>query len=199
MTRLLIPAALLLGLAAAGCASGRPPELDASATPELVTRSHKTRNRTPLVKASGVEGASIAFFRDGAFIGSAIVENGVASFHDPAPQEEGPHFYSAAYERGGAASPEAAPTCTILVDLTAPAPPTNVRTTAYSGVIDVEWDASVSTDVAGYMVYRRTGNGPWTCLHPGHCVLGTKYRDATVTNGVTYSYRVTAVDDSAAE
>jgi hypothetical protein len=85
---------------------------------------------------------------------------------------------------------------------TAPLPPASVWLTSYASAIDVEWTASPSlpAQVAGYHVYRKLATDPtWpaTPLNmlrpvPG-VVLGTKYRDATVTQGLVYQYRVTAV------
>jgi hypothetical protein len=92
---------------------------------------------------------------------------------------------------------DASPSISIVVDLTAPAAPTNIRTTAYSNAIDVEWDASTSPDVVGYRVYRKTGTGgTFTLLNTTGEVSGTKYRDSTAVNGTTYFYHVTAVDNA---
>ena len=77
-----------------------------------------------------------------------------------------------------------------------PLPPTNVRTTAYATVIDVEWDPSPTPDVAGYNVYRKLETDavwPTVPLNGDRLVLNTRYRDATVLPGVRYVYRVTAV------
>jgi fibronectin type 3 domain-containing protein len=78
-----------------------------------------------------------------------------------------------------------------------PLPPTNVRATGFGSVIDVEWDASPSTNVIGYNIYRKVkGTDPWpsTPINSGGAIPGTKYRDSTgLSAGVTYVYRVTAV------
>lgn len=75
-----------------------------------------------------------------------------------------------------------------------PLPPTNVRVTAYFDAVDVEWDRSPSPNVAGYRVYRRVGlDGAWEPLTGTQLVLNTKYRDAPLTTGQSYFYRVTAV------
>lgn len=77
-----------------------------------------------------------------------------------------------------------------------PSPPTNVRTTSYATVVDVEWDPSPSPDVAGYNVYRKLESDPvWPTvpLNGDRLVLNTRYRDGTVVTGRRYLYRVTAV------
>lgn len=75
-------------------------------------------------------------------------------------------------------------------------PPTNVRTTAYNGVVDVEWDASPSAGVVGYNVYRRLSTEAWpptpTPINTA-VVVSLKYRDSGLSPTSTYVYRVTAV------
>jgi hypothetical protein len=51
--------------------------------------------------------------------------------------------------------------------------------------------------VIGYKIYRKTGaGGTWTLLNPSGVVTGTKYRDTPLTNGTTYFYHVSAVDNA---
>ncbi len=69
-------------------------------------------------------------------------------------------------------------------------PPTNVRATAGSGYIDVNWDASPTANVT-YRVYRSTtAGGPYALIVAG--VTGLSYRDENVEAGMTYYYVVTA-------
>jgi fibronectin type 3 domain-containing protein len=77
---------------------------------------------------------------------------------------------------------------------TAPGPPSNVRATASDGRIALSW--SVPTDdggqaITGYMVYRGTSR---TSLAPLGSISGTAYSDATIVNGVTYYYQVSALN-----
>jgi fibronectin type 3 domain-containing protein len=81
-------------------------------------------------------------------------------------------------------------------------PPTNVTATPKNGVIDIEWSPSPDLDVLGYRVFRSTTGvgGTYTLLSTsGQLVTGTKYRDSGLTNGQSYSYKVTAVDDAVNE
>jgi fibronectin type 3 domain-containing protein len=58
---------------------------------------------------------------------------------------------------------------------------------------------SVSSNVAGYNVYRATtSGGPYTKLNPS-AVTGVTYTDSTVQSGRTYYYVTTAVDSSSHE
>jgi len=64
--------------------------------------------------------------------------------------------------------------------------------------VDLTWTASTSV-VVGYNVYRGTqSGGPYTLVN-SILVATTAYTDATVQNGATYFYVITAVDASSNE
>ena len=73
-------------------------------------------------------------------------------------------------------------------------PGTPTVTTSTSGTqVTVSW--STSSNATGYNVYRSTTpNGTYTSIATG--VTGTSYTDTTTSNGVTYYYKVTAVQNS---
>jgi HYDIN/CFA65/VesB-like, Ig-like domain/Abnormal spindle-like microcephaly-assoc'd, ASPM-SPD-2-Hydin len=82
---------------------------------------------------------------------------------------------------------------------------TNTPTTqAVSGsgtapVVNLTWNASSSGSIAGYNIYRGTvSGGPYTQIN-GSLNPTTSNADATVQNGQTYYYVVTAVDVTGAE
>jgi fibronectin type 3 domain-containing protein len=60
-------------------------------------------------------------------------------------------------------------------------------------VVDLSWNSSTSTDVAGYNVYRSPDGNNWSKINVS-LVGSTIYDDSTVVNGDTYYYAVTAVD-----
>ena len=68
-------------------------------------------------------------------------------------------------------------------------------TTTHS--VSLTWKASASSNVVGYNVYRGTVAGSYGLLNSMNA--GTSYDDATVQNGQTYYYVVTAVDSGGAE
>ena len=68
----------------------------------------------------------------------------------------------------------------------APAAPANLKTTATSGSVALNWDESREASVRGYQVFR---DGALLST-----VLDSEFTDATVIDGVTYSYTVIAVD-----
>jgi plastocyanin len=76
-------------------------------------------------------------------------------------------------------------------DTTPPPTPTGFVATAADGTVTLDWNDSTAPDLANYVVERRVGAGAWSAIaSPAASV----YTDVAVTNGTTYSYRVTAVD-----
>jgi len=68
-------------------------------------------------------------------------------------------------------------------------------TTVVSHSATLSWTASVSTNVAGYNIYRSSGStGPYTKLTSSPTAL-TSYADTTVGAGQTYYYVATTVDN----
>ena len=64
--------------------------------------------------------------------------------------------------------------------------------------VSLNWDASVSTDVAFYRVYRGTvSGGPYSLLTSN--IKGTAYTDSSVQSGNTYYYVTAAVDTAGIE
>lgn len=59
-------------------------------------------------------------------------------------------------------------------------------------IVDVNWDASTSNDVAGYNIYRSPDGSSWKKMNAG-LVASTLYTDSTVANGSTYYYAATTV------
>jgi fibronectin type 3 domain-containing protein len=60
--------------------------------------------------------------------------------------------------------------------------------------IDLSWQPNTEPDLAGYIVYRREGDGEWQRISPAQQVVGPGFHDPNVTAGHTYKYAVTAID-----
>jgi hypothetical protein len=69
---------------------------------------------------------------------------------------------------------------------------------AASHVVELQWDASTSSDIAGYNVYRQTEGTAWTKLNAG-LIASMDYSDSTVADSTTYYYAATAVNTSGEE
>jgi len=79
-------------------------------------------------------------------------------------------------------------------DTTPPAAPVGLVATAGDGSVLLDWADNAEPDLAGYSVYRAmTAGGPYSLL-TGPLLTASAYTDATVTNGTTYFYIVTASD-----
>jgi hypothetical protein len=64
--------------------------------------------------------------------------------------------------------------------------------------VDLSWDASSSSNVVGYTVYRAgVSGGPYATVASANA--GTSFVDGSVQSGLTYYYVVTAVDTSGTE
>jgi fibronectin type 3 domain-containing protein len=163
--------------------------------PVITTAPKKTRNPNTLVQGTADPGVLVTVYFSSLADGSVTAAgDGTWSYH-AATKAEGTYTVSA--RAGSGASQSASSNAiSITIDLTAPAPPSNVRTTAYNNAVDITWDSSPSSDVAGYLVYRRTGTGAWTALNASQLIGGTQFRDSSAANGQRYTYKVLAVDDA---
>ena len=89
-------------------------------------------------------------------------------------------------------------TCSGSGDVTPPLPPIGLVATGGDGSVDLDWTDNNEPDLAGYRVYRSLDGSAFS-LVSGGLVVGSAYTDATVSNGTTYWYEVTAVDGSSNE
>jgi fibronectin type 3 domain-containing protein len=85
------------------------------------------------------------------------------------------------------------------VDRFPPPPPTELVALAETGRVRLVWRPSEAEDVAGYIVYRRVGDGGKFERVTPKPVESAEYVDTAVSSGKTYTYRVTAVDQAGNE
>lgn len=86
------------------------------------------------------------------------------------------------------------PRCVSTRDTFPPAAPKGLQIVAGTEGISLSWDANTEEDLAGYIVLR--GEGPDETLQAllSEPIRDTNYRDTAVKPGVTYVYRLVAVD-----
>lgn len=171
----------------------------AVAPPIITTSSHKTKDTTPRVQGTHPSNAQIEVFANGQSVGTTTASGGNWSL-DASALTDGSYTIIAKATVGSQTS-DPSNSITLTIDTVPPLPPTNVRATAQNGAIVVEWDASPSTDVHGYHLYRKLDSEPesaWVKITTTGPVAAEtrKYRDTGLTNGLTYCYRVKAVDDA---
>jgi hypothetical protein len=78
---------------------------------------------------------------------------------------------------------------------------TGTGTPAPTHTVNLSWNASTSSNISGYNIYRAgytTSCGSFSKVN-GVLNTGTLYTDSTVTNGSAYCYATTAVDSSSVE
>jgi len=83
----------------------------------------------------------------------------------------------------------------ITFDATPPPAPTDLSATGDNRFVVLDWNDG-DRYVAGYNVYRSTTSGSAYVLLNGSLLSDSNYIDNTVTNGTTYYYIVTALDES---
>jgi predicted small lipoprotein YifL len=106
-------------------------------------------------------------------------------------------FVVRATTRTGTVSVESGPSspaCDTAVDRFPPPAPARLIATVDARVVSLDWTPVVSPDLAGYLVLRAGGADDTLRPLSTAIVIGTSYRDPTVTPGVAYTYAVVAVD-----
>jgi fibronectin type 3 domain-containing protein len=89
-------------------------------------------------------------------------------------------------------------------DTTPPSAPSALAATSEEPQTStIQWSAPDAEDVGGYRIYR-SKDAPIEVqtdapINPDGLVSGTSFTDQGISNGTTYRYRVTAVDDSGNE
>lgn len=95
------------------------------------------------------------------------------------------------------AGAKSAPVTVDAKDVFAPSVPEGLAAVAdaEAGAIDLSWEPSPESDVAGYIVYRRVEGRSWRRISPeGKLVTVPAWTDETAQRGVRYQYSVVAVD-----
>jgi|CXWL01.1.fsa_nt_gi hypothetical protein len=78
-------------------------------------------------------------------------------------------------------------------DRFAPPTPTGLVALGESGQARLRWEPSAATDVKGYLLYRRDPGGDWRAINE-EAIPGVEFRDVGLVSGLTYEYRLLAVD-----
>jgi hypothetical protein len=74
-------------------------------------------------------------------------------------------------------------------------PPSSLVATGGNQQVKLSWTASTSSKVGGYRVYRENSGGTWpTTPLATTSASTTTYTDTGLSNGSTYTYRVTTID-----
>jgi hypothetical protein len=74
-----------------------------------------------------------------------------------------------------------------------PDPPTNLQGIAKDSACEINWSFSPEADFHYYRIYRSESGGIFILIRDEY--FSTNFRNTDLTNGKTYSYRITAVDN----
>lgn len=97
-------------------------------------------------------------------------------------------------------SDDSAPLAVTPIDIFPPAPPSGLvasvipATESTPARVELSWEISPETDLAGYYVYRSDGQGSTGQRLTPRLLLAPVFRDITAVAGQKYLYRVSAVD-----
>ncbi len=149
----------------------------------------------PTIDGTGAPaGDTITVLVDGADVGTTLSDPS-GNWRDTLPiMEDGSYSVTAtATDVAANTSAPSVPLALTVVSATVPGAPT-LSATAGNGLVALSW--SVATDggspVSAYDVYRGTSPGAETLLG---AVTDATDSDTTVTNGITYYYEVSAIND----
>jgi hypothetical protein len=90
-------------------------------------------------------------------------------------------------------------------DIFPPAVPTGLAAVATTGdngagnAIDLSWQPVTDSDLAGYFVYRREGDGGWQRISPAVPLVPPAFHDAQVQPGHSYRYAVSSINQGGNE
>lgn len=118
----------------------------------------------------------------------------VASFVDTAVIEKSTYAYTVtSVDDKGNESDQSSPLEITIPDITSPAKPTGLAHFISGHDVTVQWNENTETDIAGYNVYRND-------VKINTSLVGVPaYTDANLTEEMTYTYKVTAVDTAGNE
>jgi hypothetical protein len=94
--------------------------------------------------------------------------------------------------------PQSTPITWAMKDTFPPAAPMGLVAIPGDTSISLSWEAGTESDLTGYIVYRSDNGNPEKRLNADP-VSGPAFEDKTAAAGTTYTYRVTAIDESGNE
>ena len=175
-----------------------PPGSVVPAAPVVSSPPRKSSDNTPRLAGTAGPGVLLRLYAGATLLGGALADaDGAWDVHPSVALADGTRvLHATAANTAGESGPSAG--VAIEIDTVPPAAPAGLRAVAYSGVVDLTWDANAEPDLLGYNVYRKAPGATEfdrVPLNP-RVVVGASYRDQGLVDLKRYAYRVTAVDDA---
>jgi fibronectin type 3 domain-containing protein len=105
----------------------------------------------------------------------------------------------ATVNKTGQQSPPSAPVSFVPYETTPPVV-VGLKAAAEDSRVHLSWTASSATDIAHYAIYRQSAGGSWPTTPTATTTSTTyTYTDTGLSDGTTYSYRLTAVNHTGSE
>jgi hypothetical protein len=117
-----------------------------------------------------------------------------AGFRDGGLSDGSTYYYAvSAVDTSGNESTRSAEASGISSDATAPTAPSDLTAAPADARVVLDWRDNTDLDLAGYRIYRRNADGTWPAA-PVATATTSSFTDTGLTNGVAYTYRVSAFD-----
>ncbi|MCC6741490.1 MAG: fibronectin type III domain-containing protein [Planctomycetia bacterium] len=179
-----------------GIPTPAPPTLDPS-------NVRKTNDDHPLISGSALAGYVVKIYEGTTLLATAIADGTTGHFavHTTVLLGDGEHVVQATQQATEAdAASSLSSGRVVTVDTTPPATPADFRVLGGDGWVLVEWKENTEPDLLGYNVYRKLDDpeAMWIKLN-SRPLLDARYVDREASNGSSYRYRVTAVDNTVKE
>jgi predicted CXXCH cytochrome family protein len=168
----------------------------------------KVSNFTEMMKATGQGGQVIMGGSVWSYVGG-VPASGLPQYSYIAPSlfdstkvtgQRWTVFYIAGYSKDNAVVYSTQPDSGYSVDNISPASPTGITASFATNTVTLRWKANTDADVYQYAIYRgTTANFDPTGTTPLAKVRTTQYQDAVSQTGVTYYYKISAIDVSGNE
>ena len=182
-----------------------PPATPAFSCPASGTRSSANQ---PTLTGTGPEGMTVEIYEGATLIATGAI-GASWSVQPTTPQADGVHTYRARAVSSLGQASELSDPITVVVDTTSPGTPEWLVVIPGEDFNHLSWAAVDASDLLGYEVWRKGASAPdstWAQV-PTKPVTGTQWSDKAgdpvtdpvvgpPTPGVSYCYKVRAVDDT---
>jgi hypothetical protein len=167
--------------------------------PFIATMDKKTNDNTPVITGTSAANTTVRVYRNAAIpvqIGDGIADDfGFWTIHTIiALSDETYYIFARSYANG--TESDNSNLIAVTIDTIPPAPPKGLKALPFTGGVDLSWSPNQESDLLGYYVFRKQQWDPDFIRLNWLPIIGTRYRDEGLYNGMQYIYRIDAVDNA---